>query len=110
MLESNPRAKVAFKLVLIVVVVGAVLGIAGRHVAPSVPLATWLFWCGLGLVAFLLVSVLWILFNLQIGQAALRMGGTDPQWFWFNSEPRGLTALRKQWESADEQSKNERGL
>ena len=102
----NPRAKVALKLVLVFVVMGMVLGLAGRRVAPSVPLAKWLLWCGLALLAFLVVSVLWILFNLQLGQAALRRGGTDPQWFWFNSEPPGLAALRKQQQSSRKQGEN----
>ena len=42
MLDSNPRAKVALKLALVVVVLGAAVALAGRHAAPSVPLATWL--------------------------------------------------------------------
>ena len=33
---------------------------------------------------------------LTFYQFILRNGGTDPQWFWFSSEPRGLVALREQ--------------
>lgn len=29
-------------------------------------------------------------------QFILRNAGTDPQWFWFSGEPRGLVALREQ--------------
>ena len=34
--------------------------------------------------------------SLQFSQFILRMGGTDAQWFWFSSEPKGLAALRDQ--------------
>jgi hypothetical protein len=33
--------------------------------------------------------------HLAMGQWVLRKGGTDPQWFWFDGEPQGLTDLRK---------------
>ena len=94
MLDSNPRAKLALKPALVVVVLGAALAVAGRRIAPSVPLATWLSWCAVGLGAFLLVSLIWALLNLQLGQWALRKGGNDPQWFLFGSAPRGLETLR----------------
>jgi hypothetical protein len=107
---SSPKTRAILKSVLVIVVMGIVLGLAGRSVAASVPLATWLFWCGLGLLAFLAVSVVWIFFNLQLGQGALRRGGTDPQWFWFNSEPPGLAALRKEQHSSHEPGGSQRGL
>jgi hypothetical protein len=34
--------------------------------------------------------------SLQFSQFILRMGGTDAQWFWFPSEPRGLVGLREE--------------
>jgi hypothetical protein len=30
-----------------------------------------------------------------MGQWALRHGGTDTQWFWFPSEPKGLVQQRQ---------------
>jgi hypothetical protein len=110
LLESNPRAKVALKLVLVVLVLAVVLGVAGRSIAPSVALTTWLLWCGIGLGVFLVISVVWILLNLQLGQWVLRKGGTDPQWFWFNSEPKGLEGLRGQRRSLRTQEEERRGL
>lgn len=32
-------------------------------------------------------------------QFMLRNGATDPQWFYFNSEPKGLAAMREQMRS-----------
>lgn len=110
MLEANPRAKLALKLALVVLALVGVLCIAGRSVAPSVPLMTWLLWCGIGLAAFLVASALWILLNLQLGQWALRKGGNDPQWSWFSSAPRGLEALRRSRRPAAKDQPEQRGL
>jgi hypothetical protein len=32
-----------------------------------------------------------------------RMGGTDPQWFWFSAEPPGLVKLREEARKANAQ-------
>jgi hypothetical protein len=45
-------------------------------------------------LAALIVTAV-IALRLAIGQWILRRGGTDTQWFWFNSEPRGLEAMRR---------------
>lgn len=34
---------------------------------------------------------------LNVYQWALRKGGTDTAWFWFNSEPKGLMAMREKF-------------
>jgi hypothetical protein len=47
----------------------------------------------LGLLALLIVVTV---VSLTVYQAVLRWGGTDPQWFWFRSEPPGLVGLRAQ--------------
>ncbi len=104
MLRLNPRASTAGKLLLAAVLIAMVLGVAGTNAAPSVPLRTWVLWCALGLGAFVLVSVLSVLLNLQLGQWALRKGGTDAQWFWFTSEPPGLVALREQKRATDKKA------
>ena len=105
MLGSDSRAKVAAKVLLAATLIGVVVVVAGRSLAPAMPLATLLFWCVVVLGGFLLVSVLWAALNLQLGQWALRRGGTDAQWFWFKSEPKGLVALREQQRSMDKQAK-----
>jgi hypothetical protein len=105
MLGLSRRSKVAAKVLVVLLFMLAVLGFAGKSIAPSVALPTWLLWCALGVAAFLLVLVVLIVLNWQLGQWVLRKGGTDPQWFWFPSEPRGLVALREQQRSAAKQHK-----
>jgi hypothetical protein len=84
MLEPRSIAKVALKVLLAAVLIGAVFGIAGRSLAPSMPLATWLLWCSAVVGAFLVVSVLWAAVNLYLRQWVVRHGGRGPQVFWFN--------------------------
>ena len=95
------KTKAAAKVLLAAVLIGAVLVVAARSLVPSMPFATLLFWCAVVAGAFLLVSILWAFLTLQLGQWALRRGGTDVQWFWFKSEPKGLVALREQQRSID---------
>ncbi len=106
MLGLSRRSSVVAKLLIVLVFMLTVLGFAGRSIAPSVAMATWLLWCALGVAVFLLVLGVLIVLNWQLGQWVLRNGGTDPQWFWFPSEPRGLVALREQQRSMEKQRKN----
>ena len=46
---------------------------------------------GAGVLAALVVVVL---ARLALSQMLLRNGATDAAWFWFQSEPKGLAALR----------------
>ena len=105
MLDFSPRAKVVAKVLIAAVLVAVVVGVAGRNLAPSMPLATLFFWCMVVLAGFILVSVVWACVNLALGQWTLRHGGTDPQWFWFNAEPPGLKSLRDRQQSTAEQRK-----
>ena len=77
----NPKAKLPAKVLLAAVLIGFAVVIAGRSLAPSLPFATLLSWCAIVVVAFLVVSVLWVAINLRVGQWVLQRGGTDPQWF-----------------------------
>lgn len=72
MLEPRSIAKVALKVLLAAVLIGAVFGIAGRNLAPSMPLATWLLWCSAVVGAFLVVSALWAAVNLYLRQWVVR--------------------------------------
>jgi hypothetical protein len=99
MFEPRSIAKVALKVPLAAVLIGAAFGIAGRNLAPSMPLATWLLWCSVVVGAFLVVSVLWAALNLYVRQWVVRHGGRGPQVFWFNFgredfETRAETAAR----------------
>lgn len=71
-----------------------VFAVAGRSLAPHLSTLEWLLRCigaGAALGAVALVAVV---AKLQFNQWVLRAGGTDPQWLWFNNEPRGLARQR----------------
>ncbi len=81
----------------------ALAGIAGADLAPTVPLPTFLLYAamvGLALVALVVVAAV---ASLTVSQFVLRKGGTDPQWFWFRSEPPGLQQLRAQAKAVAQQ-------
>ncbi len=83
-------AKTALATVLLL----ALAAVAGSQLAPKMALLDVLLYSAvlvLGLFALLLVATVVM---LTVYQAVLRWGGTDPQWFWFRSEPPGLAALR----------------
>lgn len=86
---------VSGKCLLAAVAVIALVAFPARELMPSLSLgavlwrvATWLL-LGMALLTLLAIG------SLQFSQFILRKGGTDAQWFWFSSEPRGLVALRK---------------
>jgi hypothetical protein len=84
------------KIALAAVLLMALAGVAGSQLAPKKPLLDVLLYSGtLVLILFVLLLGATIV-SLTVRQAILRMGGTDPQWFWFRSEPPGLVALRAQ--------------
>lgn len=88
-IEANARRTVrtAAKALVAAVVIAAVLALAGRHLAPRVASATWVLWCALGLLAFVVVAFFWALLDLQARHWALRRGGTEiEQWCWRDPE------------------------
>jgi hypothetical protein len=64
-----------------------------------------LIYSALGAGALLVISVAVTIASLTLSQFILRKGGTDPQWFWFKSEPPGLLQLRAQQEAASRKLK-----
>jgi hypothetical protein len=95
---EKPASKSVFvaKIALAAILLMALIGVAASQLAPKMALFDVLLYSGalvLGLLALLLVGTV---VSLTVSQAVLRMGGTDPQWFWFRSEPPGLVALRAQ--------------
>jgi hypothetical protein len=71
-------------------------GVAGSRIVPNLPLTLVLFYSVLGAMALLAIMVTVTIATLTLAQFILRKGGTDPQWFWFRSEPPGLVQLRAQ--------------
>jgi hypothetical protein len=86
MLRSNPIVKLIARLLLAGILIFAVVGFAGRSLAPSVPLLTSMLWCAAFLGAFLVLSIPWPALNLYLRQWVFRQGGTGPQVFWFNAK------------------------
>lgn len=84
------------KALLAVVLLGGLAGVAGSQLAPQLPLATVLTYCVFGVAVLFGLLLIVIVFEATLAQFILRNGGTDTQWFWFRSEPPGLTALREQ--------------
>lgn len=93
-IKFNPR--LINKVLLATLLLSALAGVAGSQIAPTVPLSVVLFYSAmlaLGVVVALVVAV--VVFG-TFNQFILRHGGTDPQWFWYRSEPPGLVQLREQ--------------
>jgi hypothetical protein len=85
----------AAKLLLAALALMALIAFPARELVPTMPLGTLLWrvavWFGIGLALLTLLAI----GSLQFSQFILRKGGTDAQWFWLSSEPRGLVALRQ---------------
>lgn len=84
------------KGIIAVVILSALAGVAGSQLAPGASFLTVLMYSAAGLAAFVAVLLVVTVAGLTFRQLVLRKGGTDPQWFWFSSEPRGLQELREQ--------------
>ena len=103
---SKVGKQVAMKALLATVLLAALAGVAGSQLAPKVPLQWVLIYSALGAAAILLVLALAAVVTLTVMQFILRKGGTDTQWLWFSTEPRGLVHLRAQAREA--QAKTEK--
>jgi hypothetical protein len=73
----------------------AAIALPARQLMPSFSLGLLLLYVAAGVIGVFVLLILGAICSLQFSQFILRMGGTDPQWFWFSGEPRGLVALRK---------------
>ena len=86
----------AMKVIMAVAALTTLAGVAGSQLVPNLPLGKVLLFCAVGAVLLLGVLVLAAVATATFGQFILRKGGTDTQWFWFESEPRGLLKIREQ--------------
>ncbi len=84
------------KIALAASLLMALAGVAGSQLAPKMPLSEVLLYSGALVLCLFALLVVAAVISLTVYQAVLRMGGTDPQWFWFRSEPPGLLGLRAQ--------------
>ena len=83
------KLNVAFALLIGIVVVAA------QDLAPQMSYAKMFAYIFIGLAALAVNLVGLSVIYLNISQWVLRKGGTDTAWFWFNSEPKGLMAVRE---------------
>lgn len=74
--------------------ISVVLVLAAQHLFPELPPTTlWAYsWLAMLTLAALVVGGFFA--GAMVNQAVLQKGGTDTQWFWFSSEPKGLQELR----------------
>jgi len=96
MILSKLNKPILAKALLAIVLLSLLVGVAGSQLAPKMPLHLVLFYSAVGVTALFVVLVLAVVVTLTFAQFILRMGGTDPQWFWFSAEPPGLVHLREQ--------------
>jgi hypothetical protein len=95
----NKRSiKIVFlvKLLVAAMAIVALVALPAKQLVPSVTLWEILVYCAVGVVGIMALIIMGGICSLQFSQFILRAGGTDAQWFWFSSEPKGLTALREQ--------------
>ncbi len=95
---NNQSGKIAFhvKLLVAAMAIVALVALPAKQLVHSVTLWQVLVYCAVGVVGIMALIIMGAICSLQYSQFILRAGGTDAQWFWFSSEPKGLTALREQ--------------
>jgi hypothetical protein len=95
---SNRNGKLVLlgKLLIAAIAIVGLVAMAARQLVPSVTFGQLLLYCAVGVVGIMALIILGAICSLQFSQFILRAGGTDAQWFWFPSEPKGLVALREQ--------------
>jgi hypothetical protein len=87
-------ANLAKLIVALALLIGIVV-VAAQDLAPSMSQAKLFAYIFLGLAALAVNLVGLSVIYLNVYQWVLRKGGTDTAWFWFNSEPKGLMAVRE---------------
>lgn len=83
------------KLMLALALLIGIVVVAAQDLAPNISYAKLFSYIFIGLAALAVNLVGLGVIYLNVYQWVLRKGGTDTAWFWFNSEPKGLMALRE---------------
>jgi len=92
-LNHQANIKLAKLLIAGLLIIGLIV-LAAQDLAPDMSYAKLFAFIFLGLAALAVNLVGLSVIYLNVYQWVLRKGGTDTAWFWFNSEPKGLMALR----------------
>ena len=83
------------KLIVALALLVGIVVVAAQDLAPNMSYAKLFAYFFIGLAALAVNLVGLSVIYLNISQWVLRKGGTDTAWFWFNSEPKGLMAVRE---------------
>ena len=83
------------KLIVALALLIGIVVVAAQDLAPQMSYAKMFAYIFLGLAALAVNLVGLSVIYLNVYEWVLRKGGTDTAWFWFNTEPKGLMALRE---------------
>ena len=83
------------KLIVALALLVGIVVVAAQDLAPNMSYAKLFAYIFIGLAALAVNLVGLSVIYLNIYQWVLRKGGVDTAWFWFNSEPKGLMAVRE---------------
>ena len=96
MTNSNRHSIKTFaKLLLAGILIAGLIVVAAQDLAPHISYAKLFAYIFIGLAALAVNLVGLSVIYLNVYQWVLRKGGVDTAWFWFNSEPKGLMAVRE---------------
>jgi hypothetical protein len=83
------------KLIVALALLVGIVVVAAQDLAPNMSYARLFAYIFIGLAALAVNLVGLSVIYLNVYEWVLRKGGTDTAWFWFNSEPKGLLAVRE---------------
>jgi hypothetical protein len=83
------------KLIVALALLVGIVVVAAQDLAPNMSYAKLFAYIFVGLAALAVNLVGLSVIYLNVYEWVLRKGGTDTAWFWFNSEPKGLLAVRE---------------
>jgi hypothetical protein len=96
-MSNTPRYNVTnfTKLIVALALLVGIVVVAAQDLAPNMSYAKLFAYIFIGLAALAVNLVGLSVIYLNVYEWVLRKGGTDTAWFWFNSEPKGLMAVRE---------------
>ena len=83
------------KLIVALALLVGIVVVAAQDLVPDMSYAKLFAYIFIGLAALAVNLVGLSVIYLNVYEWVLRKGGTDTAWFWFNSEPKGLMAVRE---------------
>ena len=83
------------KLIVALALLVGIVVVAAQDLAPNMSYAKLFAYIFIGLAVLAVNLVGLSVIYLNVYEWVLRKGGTDTAWFWFNSEPKGLMAVRE---------------